>query len=171
MRGNTSHEIVQMARDAGAKSVTFASCAPPIIHPHIYGIDLAQKSDLIASDKSLDEIASAIGADAVVYQSLEDLQDSILQNSTKHNIRELEVGVFSGKYIAPVSNDYLIHLEELRGERNRQKRHETARQAVANGHANKEDVELVATNGDMSRRGSDEAQDIALHNLHDQVAG
>ena len=168
VRGNTSHEIVQMARDAGAVGVNFASCSPPIIHPHIYGIDLAQKSDLIASGKTHEEIATAIGADAVVYQTLEDMQKSIIRNATTHRIEDLEVGVFNGRYISPVNEGYLTHLEEVRGEKKRQKREENARQAVANGVAKAEDVRLVTNGGRGSVGGSgDEQQDIALHNLND----
>lgn len=171
VRGNTSHEIVQMARDAGALHVTFASCSPPIVNPHIYGIDLAQKSDLIASGKSPQEIASAIGADAVVYQTLPDMSESILENSPRHDIQELEVGVFNGRYITPVSEGYLEHLEELRGERKRQKRQENARQAVVNGMANKDDVEqLVVKDGEHEVGGQvEDAQDIALHNINDHI--
>ena len=169
VRGNTSHEIVQMAREAGATHVTFASCSPPIVHPHIYGIDLAQKSDLIASNKSLKEIAHAIGADAVVYQTLKDMEDSIIQNSTFHQIGELEVGVFNGKYITPVSSHYLEHLERLRGARKEQKKDEDARQALVNGLAGREDVELLAGKGSARAvlAKKEDNQDIALHNIND----
>ena len=169
VRGNTSREIVQMARDAGATHVTFASCSPPIRFPHIYGIDLAQKSDLIAHCKSPSEIAQLIGADEVVFQTLEDLKESILENSQSHAITNLEVGVFNGNYISPVKESYLEHLEILRGQRKRQKGIEDAKHAIVNGLAKRSDVELVATNGEQNVAGMVEdtqSQDISLHNLH-----
>ena len=158
-----------MARDAGARHVTFASCSPAIVHPHIYGIDLAQKSDLIASGKTPQQIASAIGADAVVYQTLEDMEQSILQNSTTHDITKLEVGVFNGQYITPVSERYLDHLEELRGERKKAKKKHDTCQALVNGLGKREDVELlVSKDGEEAVGGKvEDTQDISLHNIHD----
>ena len=77
VRGTTANEIVQMARDAGAKKVFFCSAAPPIRYPNIYGIDIPTRQELIAYERDEEEIAAKIGCDWVVYQDLKDLEDSI----------------------------------------------------------------------------------------------
>ncbi|KAK9491949.1 phosphoribosyltransferase-like protein [Lipomyces doorenjongii] len=112
VRGTTSKEIVQMAREAGAKNVYVASCAPPIRHNHIYGIDLADTKELVAYSRTEAEIAAAIGADDVIYQTLPDLIAACAEEN--HNIKEFEVGVFTGEYVTGVENGYLEHLEEIR---------------------------------------------------------
>ena len=73
VRGTTSKEIIQMARDSGAKKVYFASASPPIRYPNVYGIDMPSATELIAHNKNNDQIAKEIGADMVIYQSLPDL--------------------------------------------------------------------------------------------------
>jgi amidophosphoribosyltransferase len=117
VRGTTSKEIVIMAREAGAKKVIFASCAPPITHPHIYGIDLASPSELIASDRDRHAIAKVIGADEVVYQDLDDLKAACAECSPEHGPKEFEVGVFCGSYVTSVPEGYFEHLVELRGKK------------------------------------------------------
>lgn len=77
VRGTTANEIVQMARDAGAKKVFFSSAAPPIRYPNIYGIDIPTREELIAYQREEDEIASKIGCEWVVYQDLDDLEESV----------------------------------------------------------------------------------------------
>ncbi|BFZ58573.1 amidophosphoribosyltransferase [Savitreella phatthalungensis] len=114
VRGTTSKEIVQMARDAGAVKVYFASCAPPIRHNHIYGIDLADRADLVAHDRTHDEISRAIGADKVIYQELDDLVHACLEECSNPNVTTFEVGVFSGTYISGVDSDTLDKLEASR---------------------------------------------------------
>ncbi|KAL8957817.1 MAG: hypothetical protein Q9193_005005 [Seirophora villosa] len=154
VRGTTSREIVGMAREAGAKKVFFASCAPPITHAHIYGIDLASPSELIAHDRgsnrALEDIAKHIGADKVIFQDLEDLKascsDAVISKSTPEEERDFEVGVFCGKYVTPVTDEYFQHLEEVRGETRKMKVLEKAREAVANGWADQEELE-IATKG------------------------
>lgn len=113
VRGNTSKEIISMAREAGAKKVIFATCAPPITHVHIYGIDLASSREMVAFRKSNTEIAAAIGADRIIYQSLPDLQDACAKASPRKD-QQFEVGVFCGKYVTPVEDGYLEHLESVR---------------------------------------------------------
>ena len=76
VRGNTSKQIVQMARDAGAKKV-FASASPPIVFPNVYGIDMPYVKELIAYNKTINEICDEIGADKLIYQTLEDLIASV----------------------------------------------------------------------------------------------
>lgn len=131
VRGTTSKEIVQMAREAGAKKVYFASCAPPIRHNHIYGIDLADTKALVAYERDEDEISKAIGADKVFYQKIEDLVEAC--NSTweegsedKKNSKfdQYEVGVFTGDYVTGVEQSYLDYLEQIRGKNQRLKEQE-----------------------------------------------
>lgn len=110
VRGTTSKEIIQMAKDAGAKKVYFASCAPPIRYPHVYGIDLANRKDLIAYQRAEDEIAKEIGADEVIYQTLEDLYKSCQHNSL---VSGFETSVFTGKYVTNIDEKYLDYLEKF----------------------------------------------------------
>lgn len=126
VRGTTSKEIVQMAREAGAKKVYFASCAPPIRHNHIYGIDLADTKALVAYERSEDEISKTIGADQVFYQGLDDLIDACksVQKETSEPIKDFEVGVFNGQYITGVEESYLEYLEKIRGQNQRLKEQE-----------------------------------------------
>lgn len=114
VRGTTSREIVSMAREAGARKVIFASCAPPIIHPHIYGIDLASPQELIAHDKTRQDIAKHINADDVVYQDLNDLKAACTEASPGGQIKDFEIGVFCGSYKTEVPEGYFEHLNDLR---------------------------------------------------------
>ena len=86
VRGNTSKQIIQMARDAGAKKVYFASASPPIRFPNVYGIDMPYVNELVAHDRTVDQIKEEIGADKLIYQSLEDLVASVkkFNPSIKH---------------------------------------------------------------------------------------
>jgi amidophosphoribosyltransferase len=141
VRGTTSKEIVQMAREAGAKKVFFASCAPEITHAHIYGIDLASSSELIAYHKSRHQIAQAIGADAVIFQSLPDLEAACAELSPRDPAtQKFEVGVFCGKYVTPVEEGYFEHLEALRSGRERQKVQHKTRTAIAHGLADLDEL-------------------------------
>lgn len=106
-----------MARDAGARKVFFASCAPPITHPHIYGIDLVSQKELLASGKDQSEIARVIGADEMIFQSLEDLKEACLGLSPPDGPKDFEVGVFCGSYVTEVPEGYFDHVAELRGEK------------------------------------------------------
>ncbi|KAI7162539.1 Amidophosphoribosyltransferase [Hortaea werneckii] len=145
VRGTTSREIVMMAKEAGAKNVYFSSCAPPITNAHIYGIDLASPSELIAHHRNQEEIAKHIGADGVIYQSLPDLTSACAQDSPRDPAsQKFEVGVFCGKYITPVSNEYFEHLERARGQARKMKVMEKAREAVMQGVANENQVKMAA---------------------------
>ncbi|KAH9888710.1 amidophosphoribosyltransferase [Xylariomycetidae sp. FL2044] len=115
VRGTTSKEIVAMAREAGARKVIFASCSPPITSPHIYGIDLASPSELIASGKDRFAIAQSIGAEEVIYQDLDDLKAACLELSPPDGPTQFEVGVFCGSYTTQVPEGYFEHLNRLRG--------------------------------------------------------
>jgi amidophosphoribosyltransferase len=113
VRGTTSREIVQMAREKGATKVYFASCAPAIRYPHIHGIDLADAKELVAHDRTPEEVAKEIGADQVIYQTLEDLKKCV--SGFNPDITDFEAGVFTGEYITGCPPHYLEHLEKLRG--------------------------------------------------------
>ncbi len=117
---------------------------------HIYGIDLASPSELIAHERNDDAIAKHIGADKVIFQKLEDLEDAcataVFPGSEVRKDRKFEVGVFNGRYTTPVDEDYFRHLERVRGESKRMKVVESALQAVANGSASETDIQ-IATNG------------------------
>nr|VFK55110.1 MAG: amidophosphoribosyltransferase [Candidatus Kentron sp. TUN]VFK58557.1 MAG: amidophosphoribosyltransferase [Candidatus Kentron sp. TUN]VFK61060.1 MAG: amidophosphoribosyltransferase [Candidatus Kentron sp. TUN] len=113
VRGNTSGKIIQMARDAGARKVYFASAAPPVRYQNVYGIDMPTASELVAHDRSEKQIAEAIGADRLIYQSLEDLTGAV-QKGNPH-IQQFDDSCFTGEYITGgVTDDYLTHLEKIR---------------------------------------------------------
>ncbi len=115
VRGTTSKEIVQMARAAGAKKVFFASAAPPVRYPNVYGIDMASKNEFVAHNKTDNEICQSIGADKLVYQDLEDLIWSVQQGNS--DILRFDCSCFDGKYITnDIDNDYLKTLEALRSD-------------------------------------------------------
>jgi amidophosphoribosyltransferase len=113
VRGTTSHEIVQMARDAGANKVYFASAAPPVRFPNVYGIDMPTRSELIASGRTDEEIRVAIGADALVYQDLESMKQSV--RDVGPHLRGFEASCFDGVYITgDVTPEYLDRIEAAR---------------------------------------------------------
>ncbi|KAJ1309579.1 hypothetical protein OPQ81_006352 [Rhizoctonia solani] len=115
VRGTTSKEIVQMAKDVGAKKVIFASCAPPIRHSNVYGIDMPSRQELVAHDRTPDLVAEAIGADLVIYQTLPDLVESVRQLNP--SIKQFDCSVFTGEYVTGgVSEAYLQWLEDLRND-------------------------------------------------------
>jgi amidophosphoribosyltransferase len=114
VRGTTSKEIIQMAREAGAKNVYFASAAPAIRFNHIYGIDLADTKALVAYASTEEEVAEKLHADEVIYQDLEDLVDCV--NSYNKDITGFEVGVFTGNYVTGVEDGYLQELEQIRAQ-------------------------------------------------------
>jgi amidophosphoribosyltransferase len=115
VRGTTSREIIQMAKDVGAKKVIMASCAPPIRYPNVYGIDMPSRSELVAHGRTTEEVAEAIGADLVIFQTLEDLVTSV--RGLNPSIEKFECSVFSGEYITGgVDEAYLDHLESIRSD-------------------------------------------------------
>ena len=114
VRGTTSREIVQMARDAGARRVIFASAAPPVKFPNVYGIDMPTRSELIAYGRTDEEVCREITADALVYQDLDALKRSI--SDTNPAIRDFEASCFDGRYVTgDISRDYLDRIEFARG--------------------------------------------------------
>ena len=110
-----------MAKDVGAKSVVFASCAPPIRHCNVYGIDMPSRSELVAHERDEDEIARVIGADLVIYQTLEDLVESCRQFNRE--IPQFDCSVFTGEYVTGGINDaYLNNVEKLRNDKAKAKK-------------------------------------------------
>ncbi len=97
VRGTTSRQIVQMARDAGAKKVYFASASPPVKHPNVYGINMPTREELIAHGKSVEEVREAIRADRLIYQNLDDLVRSVSEGNPR--LKKFECSVFDGDYI------------------------------------------------------------------------
>ena len=113
VRGTTSREIIQMARDAGATAVYFASASPPVRFPNVYGIDMPTRRELLANGRSDEEIAREIGADAVVYQDLADLIAAV--RSVNNKIERFDASCFDGHYITgDVTEAYLARLEGQR---------------------------------------------------------
>jgi amidophosphoribosyltransferase len=109
VRGTTSREIIQMARDAGAKTVTFASAAPPVRYPHVYGINMPSRHELVAHGRTVPEIAEELGCDYLVYQEVEDLKAAILEGS---DVDDLDMSCFDGRYVTgTVSEEYLAWVE------------------------------------------------------------
>jgi amidophosphoribosyltransferase len=120
VRGTTSREIVQMARDVGAKKVYFASAAPAIRFPNIYGIDMPSSEELIAYGRTEDEVGDAIGADRMIYQELQDLIDAVGKGNKK--IKQFDCSVFTGEYVTEVSQEYLDQLKNIRGDKKKEQR-------------------------------------------------
>ncbi|HEX4881248.1 MAG TPA: amidophosphoribosyltransferase [Porticoccaceae bacterium] len=115
VRGTTSREIVQMARDAGAARVYMASAAPPVRHPNVYGIDMPAARELVAFGRSDAEVAAEIGVDWLVYQDLDDLVASAREGNPE--IRRFECSVFTGEYITnDVDGGYFERLASARGQ-------------------------------------------------------
>jgi len=115
VRGTTSKEIVQMARDAGANKVYLASAAPPVKFPNVYGIDMPSRAELLASEKTDKEICDEIGADALIYQDLADLKKNISQENKL--LTQFDCSCFDGYYITDdIDEAYLNKIEMLRTE-------------------------------------------------------
>lgn len=118
VRGTTSKEIIQMARDAGAKKVYFASAAPAVRFPNVYGIDMPAASELVAHDRTTEEICQAIHADRLFYQDLDALVHAAQEGNAK--ITRFEDSVFTGNYICGnVDAEYLAKLEQSRSDANK----------------------------------------------------
>jgi len=110
VRGTTSREIVEMARTAGAASVTFASAAPPVLYPHVYGINMPSRAELIAHGRSTEQIAAEISADRLIYQTVDAMNRAILDGQS--HVTRLEQSCFTGEYVAGnIDEDYLAWVE------------------------------------------------------------
>ncbi|MBI5919720.1 MAG: amidophosphoribosyltransferase [Nitrosomonadales bacterium] len=114
VRGTTSREIVQMARDAGARKVYFASAAPPVKFANVYGIDMPSGKELIATNRSDDEICNEIGADRIIYQDLDDLKLAVRKGNPV--IERFDCSCFDGVYITgDITPEFLAKVEAARG--------------------------------------------------------
>ncbi|MFM2353375.1 MAG: amidophosphoribosyltransferase [Actinomycetota bacterium] len=110
VRGTTSKEIVEMARAAGANKVTFTSAAPPVRYPHVYGINMPTRRELIAHGRKIPEINTELGSDYLIYQEVADMQAAIIEGS---DIESLEMSCFTGDYVTgTVSPEYLRWVEQ-----------------------------------------------------------
>lgn len=119
VRGTTTREIVQQARDAGAQKVYLAVAAPSVRYPNVYGIDLPTRSEFVATGRTEEQIAEFIGADEVVYQRLEDLVDAVGEGN--RGIKQFDCSVFDGHYVTEdVSKAYLDRLSVSRSDKAKQ---------------------------------------------------
>lgn len=129
VRGTTSKQIIQMARDAGAKKVYFASASPPVRYPNIYGIDMPAPSELIASGRNDDEIREELGADRLIYQDLDDLITACKEGNA--GIERFDTSCFSGEYVTGVADGYLEELQLRRSDLAKSEQHNGVANRVA----------------------------------------
>ena len=125
VRGTTSRQIIQMARDAGAKKVYFASASPPVRYPNIYGIDMPAPSELVANGRNEREIEDELGADRLIYQDLEDLINACREGNT--GITRFDTSCFSGEYVTGVEDGYLEDLQSRRSDQAKLEKSQMAR--------------------------------------------
>ncbi|HST45090.1 MAG TPA: amidophosphoribosyltransferase, partial [Luteimonas sp.] len=114
VRGTTSKQIVQMARDAGARKVYLASAAPPVRHPNVYGIDMPSVDELVAHGRTEDEIEAFLGCDWLVYQDLADLETAVA--GPKFAGRRFDTSCFSGDYVTGLEPGYLEGIQRMRSD-------------------------------------------------------
>jgi len=135
VRGTTSKQIIQMAREAGARKVYFASAAPPVRHANVYGIDMPNVNELIGYGRTDDEICKEIGADWLVYQDIEDMIESVRQGNP--DIENFDTSCFNGEYVTgDITPDYLQALEQRRSDMAKKKKSSAADNAVLGMHNN-----------------------------------
>ena len=132
VRGTTSSQIVQMARDVGAKKVYFASAAPPVKYPNVYGIDMPAAEELIAHGRTDDEVGEEIGCDWMIYQELDDLKQAVSEGNPE--ITEFDTCVFDGKYVAGDVDD--AYLERLKKARKDSAKSKKKKQSTSNESSN-----------------------------------
>jgi amidophosphoribosyltransferase len=114
VRGTTSKQIIQMARDAGAKKVYFASAAPPVRYPNVYGIDMPSASELVAAGRTEKEVEQLLGADWLIYQDLDDLVWAVQDGNEE--LKQFDTSCFSGEYVTGLDRSYLEQIEMLRSD-------------------------------------------------------
>jgi len=125
VRGTTSRQIIRLAREAGARKVYFASAAPPVRYPNVYGIDMPAVSELIANGRTNEEIRKNIGADRLIYQDLNGLIRSVRHSDSE--VREFDTSCFSGEYVTnDVTAEYLEQLEAQRSDAAKARRNDSA---------------------------------------------
>jgi amidophosphoribosyltransferase len=129
VRGTTSKQIIQMARDAGANKVYFASASPPVRYPNIYGIDMPAPSELIANGRNEKQIEAVLGADRLIYQELGDLIEACREGNRE--IAQFDTSCFSGEYVTGVEDGYLEDLQKRRSDQAKQENSNSARVQLA----------------------------------------
>ena len=145
VRGTTSSQIVQMARDAGANKVYFASAAPPVRYPNVYGIDMPSVKELIAHGRTEEEVGEIIGADKIIYQDLQDLIETCKEGNPE--ISHFDTSVFDGIYVTgDIDDDYLKSIDSERND---------------NAKGKSKNVETLTTLNDDE----DDDCNIELHNV------
>ncbi len=118
VRGTTSQQIVQMARDAGANKVYFASAAPPVRYPNVYGIDMPSAEEFVAHDRNINQIAQELGVDELIYQELDDLVEAVNHNNSAQGF---DTSCFNAEYITgDIDQAYLDYIDSLRNDSTKQ---------------------------------------------------
>jgi len=115
VRGTTSKQIIQMAREAGARKVYFASAAPPVRYPNVYGIDMPAPTELVAHNRSETEIEALLGADWLIYQDLSDLIAAVAEGND--SLTRFDTSCFSGEYVTGIDDGYLGDIASERADR------------------------------------------------------
>ncbi|MGH1455982.1 MAG: amidophosphoribosyltransferase [Alphaproteobacteria bacterium] len=137
VRGTTSKKIIDMAREAGAKNVYFASAAPPIRHPNVYGIDMAVKEELVAYDRTEDQVQKDIGADWLIYQDINDMIKAVIPTDNNDAPKAFDCSVFDGKYVTGDIDDlYFAKLKASRGDTSKQTEDSTNTSRCIDLHGN-----------------------------------
>jgi len=132
VRGTTSRQIIRLAREAGARKVYFASAAPPVRFPNVYGIDMPAADELIANGRTVEEIQELIGADRLIYQDLHGLIRSVKHDNS--TITEFDTSCFSGEYVTgDVTDEYLHEVERRRNDAAKQRREAKRKGLLAAG--------------------------------------
>jgi amidophosphoribosyltransferase len=129
VRGTTSKQIVQMAREAGARKVYLASAAPPVRYPNVYGIDMPAATELVAHGRSESEVQDFIGCDWLIYQDLADLVAAVQEGNPR--LEAFDTSCFSGEYVTGLSEAYLEQLERIRNDEAKARRRDEAAPARA----------------------------------------
>ncbi len=133
VRGTTSGQIIEMAREAGAKNVYFASAAPAVRYPNVYGIDMPAAEELIAHNRTTEEVAEKIGADWLIYQDIEDLERAVRKRNAA--LVNFDASVFTGKYVTgDVDAQYLSAVEKHRADHAKKKRTSSEDTAILDLH-------------------------------------
>ncbi|HZX76606.1 amidophosphoribosyltransferase [Lysobacter sp.] len=114
VRGTTSKQIVQMARDAGARKVYLASAAPAVRFPNVYGIDMPSAEELVAHGRTDEEVQKLLGCDWLIYQDLADLEEAV--SGPKHRIDHFDSSCFNGEYVTGIEPGYFERIQQLRSD-------------------------------------------------------
>ncbi|HEY6643576.1 amidophosphoribosyltransferase [Povalibacter sp.] len=129
VRGTTSAQIIDLAREAGARRVYFASAAPPVRYPNVYGIDMPAASELVAAGRTEDEVAAEIGADRLIYQDLSDLVSACQHHDS--DVHQFDTSCFSGQYVTgDITPAYLERLQAERSDQAKEQRRQVSRHSL-----------------------------------------